>query len=176
MRLVVLCCLLSANLAQAEIYKTYDKNGNVIFSDVPSADAQQLEAKPIATVPALPRSVIDEKMKPKNNKKDDKKSLPSSYKMTINGLASEAVLQKEQETFNLGIQFEPSLAPEHTLQVFLDGQDMGKNNLSPQINPSLLERGQHRLEFKILDAKQNIIQTQSMDFYINQPIIKGSKK
>lgn len=173
MRLVVAISLLLTNVAQAEIYKTYDKNGNVIFSDVPSADAQHIEAKPIATVPALPRNVIDQKLKPK---KDDKKLLPTSYNMTINGLASEAVLQKEQETFNLGIQFEPALAKEHTLQVFLDGQDMGKNNLSPQINPSLLERGQHRLEFKILDAKQNIIQTQSMDFYINQPIIKGSKK
>ncbi|HMY27781.1 MAG TPA: DUF4124 domain-containing protein, partial [Agitococcus sp.] len=92
MRLVVLCCLLSANLAQAEIYKTYDKNGNVIFSDVPSADAQHIEAKPIATVPALPRNVIDQKLKPQ---KDDKKLLPTSYNMTINGLASEAVLQKE---------------------------------------------------------------------------------
>lgn len=173
MRLVVLCCLLSANLAQAEIYKTYDKNGNVIFSDVPSADAQQLEAKPIATVPALPRSVIDEKTKPK---KDNKKSLPTSYKMTINGLASETILQKEQEPFNLGIQFEPALAKEHTLQVFLDGQDMGKNNLSPQISPSSLERGQHRLEFKVLDAKQNIMQTQTIDFFIQHPMFHGSKK
>jgi hypothetical protein len=173
MRLVVLCCLLSANLAQAEIYKTYDKNGNVIFSDVPSADAQQLEAKPIATVPALPRSVIDEKTKPK---KDNKKSLPTSYKMTINGLASETILQKEQEPFNLGIQFEPALVKEHTLQVFLDGQDMGKNNLSPQISPSSLERGQHRLEFKVLDAKQNIMQTQAIDFFIQHPMFHGSKK
>lgn len=173
MRLVVLCCLLSANLAQAEIYKTYDKNGNVIFSDVPSADAQHIEAKPIATVPALPRSVIDEKTKPK---KDNKKSLPTSYKMTINGLASETILQKEQEPFNLGIQFEPALAKEHTLQVFLDGQDMGKNNLSPQISPSSLERGQHRLEFKVLDAKQNIMQTQAIDFFIQHPMFHGSKK
>lgn len=173
MRLVVLCCLLSANLAQAEIYKTYDKNGNVIFSDVPSADAQHIEAKPIATVPALPRNVIDQKLKPK---KDDKKLLPTSYNMTINGLASEAVLQKEQETFNLGIQFEPALAKEHTLQVFLDGQDMGKNNLSPQINPRSLERGQHRLEFKVLDAKQSVMQTQAIDFFIQQPSTKTPKK
>ncbi|HMU87486.1 MAG TPA: DUF4124 domain-containing protein [Agitococcus sp.] len=173
MRLVVLCCLLSANLAQAEIYKTYDKNGNVIFSDVPSADAQHIEAKPIATVPALPRNVIDQKLKPQ---KDDKKLLPTSYNMTINGLASEAVLQKEQETFNLGIQFEPALAKEHTLQVFLDGQDMGKNNLSPQINPRSLERGQHRLEFKVLDAKQSVMQTQAIDFFIQQPSTKTPKK
>ncbi|HMY81349.1 MAG TPA: DUF4124 domain-containing protein [Agitococcus sp.] len=165
--------MLSANLAQAEIYKTYDKNGNVIFSDVPSADAQHIEAKPIATVPALPRNVIDQKLKPQ---KDDKKLLPTSYNMTINGLASEAVLQKEQETFNLGIQFEPALAKEHTLQVFLDGQDMGKNNLSPQINPRSLERGQHRLEFKVLDAKQSVMQTQAIDFFIQQPSTKTPKK
>ena len=72
MRLMVAISLLLTNVAQAEIYKTYDKNGNVIFSDVPSADAQQLEAKPIATVPALPRNVIDQKLKPQ---KDDKKLL-----------------------------------------------------------------------------------------------------
>ncbi|HNJ86106.1 MAG TPA: DUF4124 domain-containing protein [Agitococcus sp.] len=173
MRLVVAISLLLTNVAQAEIYKTYDKNGNVIFSDVPSADAQHIEAKPIATVPALPRNVIDQKLKPQ---KDDKKLLPTSYNMTINGLASEAVLQKEQEPFNLGIQFEPALAKEHTLQVFLDGQDMGKNNLSPQINPRSLERGQHRLEFKVLDAKQSVMQTQAIDFFIQQPSTKTPKK
>ena len=53
---------------------------------------------------------------------------------------------------------------------------MGKNNLSPQINPRSLERGQHRLEFKVLDAKQSVMQTQAIDFFIQQPSTKTPKK
>ena len=63
MRYRLMCLLMCCTAAQAGIYKTYDKNGNVIFSALPSNDAQQVETQPIAIVPALPRAVIDEKTK-----------------------------------------------------------------------------------------------------------------
>ncbi|HQV24004.1 MAG: DUF4124 domain-containing protein [Moraxellaceae bacterium] len=174
MRLVLLVTCLMASMAQAEIYKSYDKNGNVIFSDVPNDSAEKVEEKPIATVPALSPKIIEEKTKPIKDAKST--AVPNSYKITVSGLADQATIRKEAETFNAGIQFEPPLSKEHHITVSLDGKFLGKDAFSPSIEPSKLDRGQHRLEIKVLDKKQKIIQTESVDFFIQQPTVNKPKK
>ena len=174
MRLPFLMILLLANVAQAEIYKSYDKNGNVIFSDVPNDSAEKVEEKPIATVPALSPKIIEEKTKPIKDAKLT--AVPNSYKITVSGLADQATVRKESDALNLGLKFEPPLSKEHSVMVSLDGKFLGKDAFSPSIEPSKLDRGQHRLEIKVLDKKQKIIQTESVDFFIQQPTVNKPKK
>jgi len=174
MRLIILSFLLcSTGVVNAQIYKTYDKNGNVIFSDVPSNSAEQVEEKPIAIIPALPKKIIEEKTKPL--KKNDG-SVPKAYKLTVSGLEQDATLRKEQEAFQAGVQFEPPLHKNHTLLIALDGKDLGKNNFAPKIEPNQLDRGQHRLDIKIVDQNQKTIQTETFDFFIQQAAVAGKKK
>jgi hypothetical protein len=169
---LILLALLTSSV-QAGIYKTYDKNGNVIFSDVPSNEAQEVEDKPVATVPALPRSVIDAKTKPLKDSKTA--TVPNSYKVTVAGLAPQTTLRKEGKALNAAIQLEPPLYKEHHLLVSLDGQSLGKDAFSPTIDPSKLERGQHRLEIKIIDKQQKTLQTEVVDFFIQQTTVNKPK-
>lgn len=172
MRLVVVIGLLLTNVAQAEIYKTYDKNGNVIFSDVPSDSAEKVEEKPIMTVPALPAAL----KKPLTANSANKDSIiPKTYKIVISGLEAQATIQKQSPAFNLGLSFDPPLHKTHSLEVLLDSHNLGKNNFTPKIDPSQLDRGQHRLEVKIFDQKQKNIQTQVVDFFIQQASAAGKK-
>lgn len=164
MRLAVLFCLLVASAAQAEIYKSYDANGNVIFSDVPNGVAEKIEEKQIMTVPALPAALKQPK---KNNTKQD--LMPNHYKITINGLAAQSTVQKQAPTFNVGVSFAPALYKTHTLDILLDGRSLGKNLFSTPIDPSQLERGQHRLEAKIFNEQQKEIQSEVIDFFVQQP-------
>lgn len=173
MRVIIAIGLLLASVAQAEIYKTYDENGNVIFTDVPSSTAEKIEAKPIATVPALAPSLIKEKTKPINKEKD---TAPTAYKIILSGLEAQATIPKEQEPFQAGIHFEPPLHKNHILVVALDGQDLGKNNFAPKIDPTQLDRGQHRLDIKIVDKAQKIIHSEVIDFFIHQTSVVGKKK
>lgn len=172
MRLVLAISLLLTNVAQAEIYKTYDKNGNVIFSDVPSDSAEKVEEKQIMTVPALPAAL----KKPLTTNSTNKDSIiPKGYKIVISGLDAQATIQKQSPAFNIGLSFDPPLHTTHTLEVLLDSRNLGKNNFAPKIDPSQLDRGQHRLEVKVLDQKQKIIQTESVDFFIQQASAAGKR-
>lgn len=175
MRYRLMCLLVCSCAAQAGIYKTYDKNGNVIFSDIPSNEAQQVETKPIAIVPALPRAVIDEKIKPVI-KTDKNAEVPKNYQISITGLSSQMTLRKEDKAFNVGFEFKPPLHKEHHVMVAIDGQAPSKDNLSPLIDPSKLERGQHRLELKIVDKKQNVLQSEVVDFFVQQVSVANKPK
>lgn len=174
MRLVVLSLLLcSISAAHAQIFKTYDKNGNVIFSDVPSDSAERVEEKPIAIVPALPRNVIDEKTKPLA--KNPKSNAPTTYKIKLNGLEAQASLRKEQEPVKVTITTEPELHKDHQMIVSLDGKGGGNMN-TILVDPSDLDRGEHNIEVKIQDQKQRVFQSQSLIFMIQQTTAVKKKK
>ncbi|HQT25719.1 MAG TPA: DUF4124 domain-containing protein, partial [Burkholderiales bacterium] len=46
--------LLGATTAHADIYKSIDSNGNVVFSDHPSKGAEKLTVPPVPPAPASP--------------------------------------------------------------------------------------------------------------------------
>ena len=162
---VILVCL--TGLAQAGIYKTYDKNGNVIFSDAPSSDSQEVEDKPVMVVPALPKAVIDKKIQSTANNKAATE--PTSYKVTVANIKASDTLRKTDAALIATIQLEPQLWKEHHLIVLLDGKQIGQDNFSPKIDPTTLERGQHRLEINVLSNNKKSVATEVIDFFIQQP-------
>jgi len=167
MRYLPIVLLCAVGLAQAGIYKTYDKNGNVICSDAPSTDAQEVEDKPVATIPALPRAVIDKKIQPIANNKAATE--PTSYKVTVANIKASDTLHKTDAALIATIQLEPQLWKEHHLIVLLDGKQIGQDNFSPKIDPATLERGQHRLEINVLSKNKKSVATEVIDFFIQQP-------
>ena len=167
MRYLPIVLLCAVGLAQAGIYKTYDKNGNVVFSDAPSSDAQEVEDKPVMVVPALPKAVIDKKIQSTTNNKAVTE--PTSYKVTIANIKANDTLRKTDPALVATIQLEPPLWKEHHLSVLLDGQKIGQDNFSPKIDPVNLERGQHRLEVNVLNKNKKSVATEVIDFFIQQP-------
>jgi len=95
MRYLPLMLLCLTGLAQAGIYKTYDKHGNVIFSDTPTPDAQEIEDKPVATIPALSRSIIEKNAKAKTNNITATAAEPESYKITIANIKANDTFRRE---------------------------------------------------------------------------------
>jgi hypothetical protein len=173
MRYLPLILLCVTGLAQAGIYKTYDKNGNVIFSDAPSNDAQEVESKPIATIPALPRAIIDKKIQPIVNNKAATE--PTSYKVTVANIKANDTLRKTDPALIATIQLEPQLWKEHHLSVLLDGKQIGQDNFSPKIDPASLERGEHRLEINVFNKKKNSLATEVIGFFIQQSSVANKK-
>ena len=174
MRYLLLVLASVCGLAQAEIYKTYDKNGNVVFTDTPSAAAEQVQEKPIMTMPALSRDVIDKKQK---DKPAPASTEPTAYKVAVDRPKANDMLHKTEASFNAVVSLTPPLWKEHHLHVTLDGKSQGIDNFAPTIDPVVLERGQHRLEIKAVDAKGRELGKEVIDFFIQQPsAIKPAKK
>lgn len=174
MRYLPVILLCAVGFAQAGIYKTYDKNGNAVFSDAPSNDAQEVADKPIMVVPALPKAVIDLKTQPltKNNSATE----PTDYQVTFSNIKANDTLRKEDSSLPVNVILNPPLWKEHHLQLSLDGKQISKDSFSMTIDPKLLDRGQHRLEAVIITNKKKILKTEVMDFFIQQPSVAGKKR
>lgn len=165
--LVGVCCL-----AQAEIYKTYDKNGNVVFTDTPSGSAEKVQEKQIMTMPALSREVIDKK----KAKTEQPAKAPAGYKISVEKLKAGDVFRHTDPEFGVIIQLEPVLWKGHHLQVAIDDSPLGQDMFFPVIKPAELGRGQHRLEMKVVDAQNVVLSTESLDFFVQQPSAIKPKK
>ena len=173
MRYLPIILLCAVGFAQAGIYKTYDKNGNAVFSDAPTHDAQEVVEKPVMVVPALPKAVIDLKTQPLG--KNTSATEPTDYKVTITNIKADDTLRKEDKSFMAGVTLEPPLWKEHHLQLSLDGKQIGKDAFSALIDPSVLERGQHRLEVVIVTNKKKILKTEVVGFFIQQSSVANKK-
>lgn len=173
MRYLPLMLLCLTGLVHAGIYKTYDKNGNAVFSDAPSNDAQEVVEKPVMVVPALPKTIIDLKTQPLG--KNTSATEPTDYKITIANIKANDTLRKEDKSFMAGVTLEPALWKEHHLQLSLDGKQIGKDAFSVLIDPSVLERGQHRLEIVVVTNKKKILKTEVVDFFIQQSSVANKK-
>ena len=169
MRYWLILLLSVSSVLHAGIYKSYDKNGNAVFSDAPSNDAQEVVEKPVMVVPALPQTVIDQKTQPLG--KNTSATEPTDYKITIANIKANDTLRKEDKSFTAGVTLEPPLWKEHHLQLSLDGKQIGKDAFSVLIDPSVLERGQHRLAIAIVTNKNKILKTEVVDFFIQQPSV-----
>jgi hypothetical protein len=167
----MLLCL--TGLVHAGIYKTYDKNGNAVFSDTPSHDAQEIADKPVMVVPALPKAVIDLKTQPlgKNNSATE----PTEYQVTFSNIKANDTLRREDSSLPVSVILNPPLWKEHHLQLSLDGKQISKDSFSLVLEPKLLERGQHRLEAVIITNKKKVLKTELVDFFIQQPSVANKK-
>ena len=52
--LISIICLLVAISATAEVYRSVDENGNVVFTDKPSPDAELIEVDELQTIKPPP--------------------------------------------------------------------------------------------------------------------------
>lgn len=175
MRYLPLVLLSVCSLAQAEIYKTYDKNGNVVFTDTPSGSAEQVQEKQVMIVPALSQEVINKKLKDKAGK-SPADTAPTSYKISVDKLKANDTFRNTDAEFSAAVQLEPPLWKDHQLLVSLDGKALGQNSFAPLIKPAELNRGQHRLEIKAVNAQNVVLGTESVDFFIQQASAIKPKK
>ena len=158
--------LLFAAQALAGIYKTYDKNGNAVYSDSPSGGAEEVQTREPMVMPALSPDVIRQKLKPVNDKDDGAE--PKDYKVVILKPKADEILLHGGLPFNMEIQNEPRMWKEHHLEVMLDGAKLATDNYSPKIDPVKLDRGTHRLEVKVVNGKGVKVSGEALDFHVQQ--------
>jgi len=168
MRILMLVLgVLAAAQAGAGIYKTYDKNGNVVYSDDPAGESVQ--TRETMVVPALPKKVIDQKLNRKGKDETPGAAEPREYAIKILKPAPEQTLQHGEDAFNMDFEIEPELGKSHHVEVFLNGDRLSRDNYSPTIDPQTLPRGEQRLEVVVVDKKGMRISATAINFHIFQP-------
>ncbi|PJI46644.1 MAG: DUF4124 domain-containing protein [Pseudomonas sp.] len=153
MRLILTALLLAAALpASAQIYKYTDANGKTVFTNQPPThvDAKPVELPPTNTVgPQAPVT------SPADSGSENQATRAYAI-LALSNLPDDEALRENNGTFSVNVVVQPALAPEHQLQLVLDGQPYGAPTSSTSIGLQNIDRGDHTLAVQVLQGSRVI--------------------
>lgn len=161
--------MLSAPVS-AEIYRQVDAQGNVTYTDEPTAEApaETVKIRPVTTV-TLPKPEAVREPEELREKVEKEGSIYSEVRFTS---------PENEQAFHSGsgdVAFEvtssPGLRNGHKYEVTLDGQPVGQSN-SGTIMVRNVYRGTHEARVNIVDTSGVTVKTgESIQFTIHRPSV-----
>ena len=152
--LLVFC--LAAVSTSAQVYRSVDKNGNVIFSDKPAPNSKRIYVPPVQTITAP---------KPAASKKDAatpgagvapeakvKQPKVVRYKLSIASPQHDQTIRQNDGMLAVSVSVQPPLQQGDLIQFSLNGQPAGKPSASPSTTLPFVDRGSHSIGAKIVSS------------------------
>lgn len=157
MRYLTLILLFSATITSADVYRTVDEYGNIMFTDNPDGKAEKIEVETTSTY--SPVAIPQEQIEPELEQQEE---FPvPNYRVTIASPAQNESFWSNDGTVNVSVDVQPELSAERgDMLIFkLDGQDVGAPQSSPNFTLSNLDRGSHIIVASIIDNNGNVLKT-----------------
>jgi hypothetical protein len=173
---VLLLLAVACGHAYAQVYKTVDEDGNVVYTDqAPKDGSQPMELPPLSVVEAPTYEAI---VRPEEEAAEDEgrefslRQLRNRYKgFAIISPENEQSLWSPQGLITLAWQAPHPLQEGMQVRASMDGEQIGLTN-DRVIPITKLERGAHTLEAVLVDARGRTIATaETVTFFIHQPSI-----
>ncbi len=148
MRLLISLCLLICSLgAAAEVYKTHDKDGNVIYTDNPNtAGAEKVELREINTVPGDTQPPVAEQGQSVPPAQEE-----FSYQLRILSPRNDVSIPIGQRDLAIAISLTPGLRNGDVLVYYLDGE-LIEESQSTSVIVREIPRGTHVVSVEAMDA------------------------
>jgi len=151
--LAFLSLLLAAAPVVADVYKSVDKDGNIIYSDTPSANAEKIELGELPTIPALETGAASPPPPPTLE-------APEYLELEIVNPANDAALRLEEDelTIPVTVRLVPALFRSHVVALYLDGNEYAVGRgLGFQLTN--IERGTHELRAVVKGTDGKIVKS-----------------
>ena len=143
----------------AEVYRSVDENGNVVFTDQPSPDAELIEIDELQTIPA-PSSGDFEYTPP------PAKPRPKYTSVTITSPEHDLPIRNNSGNVTVTIATEPALRGSDELVLILDGKEIILGQATAKAF-NAMDRGSHQLRAIIRDGSGRILQSsESVTFHL----------
>src|SRR3989304_10029508 len=153
-------CLITAQT----VYRSGDKDGNMVVSVAPVEGAEEIEIKEVQTIPALPVSSGEALSTPAPEEKPY-----TSLKIASPG--NDEAIRDNTGNLNVIIEINPQLQSMHKLTLYLDGGEYASSS-STTFNLMNLDRGTHQLRVVVQDPVGKILtSTPSITFHILRAIV-----
>ncbi len=157
--LISIICLLVAISATAEVYRSVDENGNVVFTDKPSPDAELIEVDELQTIKPPPVGKFKYTPPPAKPK-------PKYTEVSITSPQHDAAIRDNAGNVTVNISTKPGLQANHHLVLYLDGKEIMLGMATAKAF-SGLDRGSHQLRAVVKDADGHIqLSSSSVTFYL----------
>lgn len=165
---LLILIFLSSNLQAATVYKKVDKDGNIVFSDTPMEDAEELDVPPVPTL----KLDTTPKFKPAKKEKTEDFAYTS---LAITSPVKDETFVNNQGTVTVSVQVAPKLRKGDQVQLLLNGVKRAGPSASTSFALSNLDRGSYSAEAQVIDAKGNVlISSATVPFHIKRNFIRAN--
>ncbi len=179
--LVTFTLVFVVNPSTAQVYKSVDENGNVIYSDRPlDSDAKVVELPPISVIEA-PAYQLAVKGTEENDEEDPGKEIPLST--LRKNYQDFAIISPQPEESFWGLDDVVTVVwnTRYQLQdgmqavIFLDADEHSKTT-ERSVSLDGLVRGEHFIEAYLIDKnEQKVVTAQPVTFFLRRPNIHSNR-
>jgi hypothetical protein len=171
MRLLLLCITLTfLTSVSAEVYRSLDDDGNVIYTDKPSPDAEEIKIDEVQTI--SPPPVKDFEYTP-----PEKSAITSYTKVEISSPANDQVFTGSLGDVTVSVLILPALntALGDRLILHMDGKKQA-DSTSTSFSFTNLDRGTHTVKVDVVDREGKPLKSSApVSFTIHRPSLLKPK-
>ncbi len=152
-RLLLTILLLAAPLvAPAQIYRTVDEQGNVVFTDTPPPAGTESEEVTLPQINTTPPPEPRPDLAPEPNETAEEPAKPE-YGVAITVPADETTIPMGPGNFAVSGLVRPSLGSGHQVQLYVDGVPWGEPQSVPSWELTNVFRGAHDITIAVVDSE-----------------------
>lgn len=142
-------CIIANNAsAEVTVYKSIDKNGQVIYTDKANAEAQRINVTPQNTIKVSTS---------KNIIKQPPPSVSNPITITIKSFEDHETIRDNQGNISINAETSSSIPFDHSFQLFIDGNLHSPQQTTPNFSIANLERGMHKIKIVLVDDTGKVI-------------------
>ncbi len=160
---LLLLLLLAPLVANAVIYKSVDSEGNVVFGDQPSPNAE------VIPTPS-PNTVHLEKPKPEAIE-PEAEPRASYSSLSITSPTANETIRSNPGLLSVSLQLTPKLNIKagHTINILVDGYVLIRNSTTPAAQIPDISRGTHRVQAVVTDKEgTSLIKSAEVTFFMHR--------
>lgn len=157
----------------ADIYRWVDKNGNPVYSDQPTENAEKIELlQPMTYTPVqVPEDTSSNDAEDEQQTTDEESVAIPNYRVTIVSPENDAGIRVNNGNVTVNLQVIPALVAERgdLVQLYLNGLPAGVP--MPQLSFTLenLDRGTHTLSANVINASGEVLaQSETITFHLQR--------
>jgi len=143
-------------LSAETVYKSVDEEGNIIFTDKPSENAEVIILQELQTI----KNPNPGKFKPVPRQS---KEVPLYNTLIITSPADGSGIRNNAGNVSISVSLEPTLRSRHQIIIALDGKEISKGSAQTAAIQNV-ERGSHTITASVVDANDKSLKTTSSSF------------
>lgn len=157
-------------IADTQIYRSVDEQGNAVFSDQPpppGTTAEEVDLQDLNTAPAPEPRTRD---RPQPQEERERAPAPS---VTITAPDDETTIAMGPGNFSVSGSTTPPLGAGEQLQLFMDGEAVGQPRKQASWSLTGVLRGPHDLVIRRLDRNDRVIaESEAVRVFVLRPSIR----
>lgn len=164
--------LCSGGVSAQGVYKTVDDEGRVSYSDKPPAKREKDEEAKLPSVNTVPgERSRGSQGSGRNRQNEPQEAEVPNYQVSIINPVPQSSVPPGQRDLEIVAGLEPSLASEHSLVFYMDGEELTQTR-ERQFVVQEIHRGSHTLEVEVLDAEgRPITRSEPVTVHVHRPSV-----